>query len=79
MCHMRRRIHVCIQYTTVQWLLIYEEEDTCVICGGGYMCAYSTLRCSGCSFMRRIHVSYEEEDTCVHTVHYGAVVVVADL
>jgi hypothetical protein len=39
------------------------------------MCAYSTLRCSGCSFMRRrIHVSYEEEDTCVHTVHYGAVV-----
>ena len=31
------------------------EEDTCVICGGGYMC----------HMRRRIHVSYEEEDTCV--------------
>jgi hypothetical protein len=42
-CHMRRRIHVS-----------YEEEDTCVISGGGYMC----------HMRRRIHVSYEE-DTCV--------------
>jgi hypothetical protein len=41
---MRRRIHVSS-----------EEEDTCVLRGGGYMCP---LR-------RRIHVSYEEEDTCV--------------
>jgi len=30
MCHMRRRTHVS-----------YEEEDTCVICGGGYMCHMS--------------------------------------
>ncbi len=44
MSHMRRRIHVS-----------YEEEDTCVICGGGYMC----------HMRRRIHVSYEEEDACV--------------
>jgi hypothetical protein len=36
----------------------YERKEalkTCVICGGGYMC----------HMRRRIHVSYEEEDTCV--------------
>ena len=51
MCHMRRRIHVS-----------YEEEDTCVTWGGGYMC----------HMRRRIHVSYEEEDTCV--IHWPQMV-----
>ena len=35
---------------------VHEEEDTCVIRGGGYMCH---------SHSRWRYVSYEEEDTCV--------------
>ena len=47
----------------------YEEEDTCVICGGGYMCHMRRRIHVDRQHMKERrhlrHVSYEEEDTCV--------------